>query len=59
MSPPKELLRRNPIVREIFFLIVADLIVLNAYLGWRHFHHESAYSENPQDQERAESLTDH
>jgi predicted negative regulator of RcsB-dependent stress response len=59
MPRPKESLRGRPVLKELFFLIIGGLITLSAYLGWRYFHHETTYSENPQTQERAESLTDH
>jgi hypothetical protein len=59
MPRPDDDSRRSPILKELLYLIVCGLVALVLFLAWKHFHHDEAYSKDPEAQEKAEKLYDH
>jgi hypothetical protein len=58
MDSRKETSGRNPVLKEVFYLIVCGCLFAGATWAWRHFHSES-YQKDPAAHEQAQKLTDH
>jgi hypothetical protein len=59
MDQRKETPGRNPILKELLYLIVCGALFAAATIAWKHFHRESDHQENLEAHEKAERLGDH
>jgi hypothetical protein len=58
MNQRKETPGRNPILKELLYLIVCGALFAAATVAWKHFHRESG-QQGLEAHEKAERLGDH
>ena len=59
MVQSKQTSKRNAIVKDLVYLIIAGSLFAICAFAWSHFHRESSSRKDLQAQEREQSLTDH
>ena len=59
MDQRKETPGRNPILKDLLYLIVCGALFAAATFAWKHFHRESGHQQDLEAHEKAQRLTDH